>query len=82
MRNVYTFQELRGSAILFCFLSEKLKATICTLESEIQLAAGCMHSFLKQGKHRPFLLCSGSSVKKVSSQINFETISAMAELNR
>lgn len=39
--------------IILLFIRE-IKATICTLESEIQLAAGCMHSFLKQGKHRPF----------------------------
>lgn len=51
MRNVYPFQELRGYVILLCFLSEKLKAAICTLESEIKSAAKCMHNFLKQGKH-------------------------------
>lgn len=55
MRNVYPFQEPRGSAILICFLSEKWKATICTLESEIQSAAECTYGFLKQGKHKAIL---------------------------
>lgn len=54
-RNVSPFQELRGTTVLFCFLSDQWKETICTLESEIQLPAESMQSFLKHGKHKATL---------------------------